>query len=446
MEAPQYSLLILDEQANTSLPTSPLLSAIRCSSLASLPALLEEHTFDCSAYVMGEGDETFHSERVEALSGLPLILIGPGEGVEDAMNALSLGGTEYLSLADAQSSQCLLIAVRNACAKLRSRRAPSRRGSSRLIISSPVMREILATIDRLSEFSTTVVITGESGTGKELVAREIHASSPRRLKPFVAINCGAIPESLIESELFGHKKGAFTDASRDKKGLFEEADGGTIFLDEVGELPLHLQVKLLRTLQEQQIRRVGDEQVISIDVRVIAATLRDLEADVREGRFRDDLYYRLNVVSLHIPPLRERREEIPALVTHFMKKHNRRLGLAVRRINPDALDVLQRYRWRGNVRELENCVERAMVLTETDAIDIESLPDHVKEPSVEDVPPPVMLADDELSIKQKTRELEINLISRALRKTNGNRTRAAKILEISHRALLYKLKEYDLDL
>lgn len=315
------------------------------------------------------------------------------------------------------------------------------------IAQSAPMKGIFETVRRLAHFSTTVLIRGESGTGKELLARAIHESSPRRHGRFVPINCGAIPENLMESELFGHRKGAFTDATRDKIGLFEEANCGTIFLDEIGELPLHLQVKLLRVLQEQQIQRVGDERLTSIDVRVIAATLRDLEEDVREGRFRDDLYYRLNVVAIDIPPLRERKEDIPVLVDYFLKKQGKKLGLSIRKVHPDAMNCLINYGWRGNVRELENCIERALVLTETDSIDVLSLPPILQGLSS----PPAVVAgaadahDDNLSIKQRTVALERDLIVRALRKTRGNRTHAAKVLEISHRALLYKLKEYGLE-
>ncbi len=318
---------------------------------------------------------------------------------------------------------------------------------NKIIARSEAFKAIFDTVKRLSQFTTTVMITGESGTGKELLARAIHENSPRRGKPFVAINCGAIPENLMESELFGHKKGAFTDASRDKKGLFEEASGGTLFLDEIGELPLHLQVKLLRALQEHAIRRVGDEQLIPIDVRVISATLRNLEHDAELGRFREDLLYRLNVVSLHLPPLRERPEDIPILVEHFLGKHAKRLGIAPKKVSPEIMKLLLAQTWRGNARELENCMERALVLSQSDEIDRDTLPEYILQAPRHGAP---ATSDGEeqggtnLSIKQRTRELEVGLIKRALAKTKGNRTHAARILEISHRALLYKLKEYGL--
>jgi two-component system response regulator AtoC len=318
---------------------------------------------------------------------------------------------------------------------------------NKIIARSDAFKAVFDTVKRLSQFATTVMITGESGTGKELLARAIHENSPRRGKPFVAINCGAIPENLMESELFGHKKGAFTDASRDKKGLFEEASGGTLFLDEIGELPLHLQVKLLRALQEQTIRRVGDEHLIPIDVRVISATLRNLEQDAQLGRFREDLLYRLNVVSLHLLPLRERPEDIPILVDHFLEKHAKRLGIPPKKVSPEILKLLVAQTWRGNARELENCMERALVLSQSDEIEREALPEYILQGPKHSRSAQSKDEDESaanLSIKQRTRDLEIGLIKRALAKTNGNRTHAARILEISHRALLYKLKEYGL--
>ena len=303
-----------------------------------------------------------------------------------------------------------------------------------LVGSGEAMTRLRATIRLVAPTRTTVLIRGESGTGKELVARAIHEASPRSGRKFVAVNCAAIPAPLLESELFGHVRGAFTDAVRDKPGLFEEADGGTLFLDEVGELPLPLQVKLLRALQESEIRRVGDQASIKIDVRLVAATLRDLEVEVAEGRFREDLYYRLNVLPVIVPALRERVEDIPELARWFAAKHGARHG-RVTELGEDAIEALVARAWPGNVRELENVIERALVLSEGPAIDVE-LVGSARPQNLQDG------GDDELSIKKATRSLEQELIRRALGVTQGNRTNAAKLLEISHRALLYKMKEY----
>ena len=314
------------------------------------------------------------------------------------------------------------------------RRAPS--APTALVGDGEAMDKLKTLIRTVGPTRTTVLVTGESGTGKELVARAIHDASPRRDQRFVAFNCAAIPAALLESELFGHARGAFTDAVRDKSGLFEEADGGTIFLDEIGELPLALQAKILRALQESEIRRVGDTAAIKIDIRLIAATLRDLSVEVAEGRFREDLYYRLNVVPVHVPPLRDRSEDIPQLARFFVARHAARHGREVA-ISDPAIDALARQPWPGNVRELENVIERALVLSEGPEIDLPFLS------TVMQVKPGVREPDDSaLSIKKATRSLEQELIRRALGVTQGNRTNAAKLLEISHRALLYKMKEY----
>jgi two-component system response regulator AtoC len=308
-----------------------------------------------------------------------------------------------------------------------------------ILAKSVAMSDIFRTISKIAEFKTTVLISGESGVGKELVARALHARSSRRTAPFVAINCGAIPENLLESELFGHKRGAFTDASSDRRGLFEEATGGTLFLDEIGELPLNLQVKLLRVLQEGSIRRLGDAKDIKVDVRIVAATHRDLPAEVKAGRFREDLFYRINVLPIHIPPLRARREDISLLIDHFVAKNNVRLGTQTRGLTHEARKLLLEYAWPGNVRELENTIERAMVLSENEILDTPDLPERIRDALD---PVQVQLASGELSIKKTTLVIEETLIRRALVKTKGNRTRAAEILEISHRALLYKIKDY----
>ncbi|MBC7974541.1 MAG: sigma 54-interacting transcriptional regulator, partial [Myxococcales bacterium] len=331
--------------------------------------------------------------------------------------------------------------------------------SSPLIGDGSSMQRLRATIEQVARTRSTVLILGESGTGKELVARAIHETSPRRGRRFVAINCAAIPAALLESELFGHRRGAFTDAVRDKTGLFEDADGGTLFLDEIGELPLALQAKLLRALQEGEIRRVGDNASIHVDVRMIAATLRDLAEDVREGRFREDLYYRIHVLAVPVPPLRERTEDIAQLARFFAQRHAQRHQLGEVELSDIALAMLAAQSWPGNVRELENVIERAVVLadrptpvpgapgvpgvrtqpTQPTQIDAEYLRSVLR---VRPAPAATGNELEALSIKKATRELEHELIRRALAATQGNRTNAAKLLEISHRALLYKMKEY----
>jgi two-component system response regulator AtoC len=308
-----------------------------------------------------------------------------------------------------------------------------------ILAKSPQMVEIFRTITKIADFKTTVLVSGESGVGKELVARAIHSRGVRKTQPFVAINCGAIPENLLESELFGHKKGAFTDASSDRRGLFEEASGGTLFLDEIGELPLNLQVKLLRVLQEEHIRRIGDSRDVKVDVRIIAATHRDLAAEAKAGRFREDLFYRINVLPIVIPPLRARKEDVHLLIDHFITRNNARLGTQIRGLSSEARKLMMEYAWPGNVRELENTIERAMVLADSEILESSDLPERIREALD---PVQVQLATGELSIKKTTAAIEEILIRRALTKTKGNRTRAAEVLEISHRALLYKIKDY----
>jgi two-component system, NtrC family, response regulator AtoC len=311
-----------------------------------------------------------------------------------------------------------------------------------LLSKAPEMVAVFKTVAKIADFKTTALITGESGVGKELVARAIHQRSSRRNAPFVAVNCGAIPENLLESELFGYKRGAFTDATADRAGLFEQAHTGTLLLDEIGELPLSLQVKLLRVLQEECIRKLGDNKDLKVDVRILAATHRDLAAETAAGRFREDLFYRINVLTIRIPPLRQRREDIPLLIEHFVARNNVRLSTNIRGVSAEAHKLLLEYSWPGNVRELENTIERAMVLCETEVLSKEDLPERIREA---DDAVQAHLATGELSIKKTVRVVEEILIRRALEKTKGNRTRAAEILEISHRALLYKIKEFQIE-
>ena len=315
-----------------------------------------------------------------------------------------------------------------------------------IVAKSAGMREALELGAKVAQHPSTVLITGESGTGKELIARLTHAASPRANRAFVPINCGAIPENLLESELFGHVKGAFTGAHVDRAGLFEEADGGTLFLDEIGELPAPLQVKLLRALQEGEIRRVGDSSSRRVDVRIISATARDLDQEVRDGTFRSDLYYRINVVRIHLPPLRQRTEDIPALARHFVERFSKQLKVNMTGFEPAAMKLLLAHPWYGNVRQLENVVERAMVLAENSTIRPEDLPGFIRHPETAvGGPMEGTLPADELSIKKQTAELERRLIARALEVTDGNRTKAAELLDLSYRALLYKIRDYSLD-
>jgi DNA-binding NtrC family response regulator len=316
---------------------------------------------------------------------------------------------------------------------------------SPLVGSSPAMLEVYKLVARVSEARSTVLLQGESGTGKELIARAIHANSPRRDKPFVPVNCGALPDTLLESEMFGHEKGAFTGAVGTKTGLFEAANGGTLFLDEVGELGLPLQVKLLRVMQDHEVRRVGGTGSVKVDVRIIAATNRDLERLVKEGKFRDDLFYRLNVVRITLPPLRERPEDIPMLAHHFLQKCGVGAARAVRGFHPDTLTLLTQYRWPGNVRELENAIERAVSLSHGPLLTPEDFPlairqapetrDHGRE-GEEAVPEAYLTLE----------EVEKRHLVRVLRETKGNKVKAAKILGIDRRTLYRMAERFGLDL
>jgi two-component system response regulator AtoC len=377
------------------------------------------------------------------LPGVPVILMSAHGTTDLAIEAIERGAYDYLAKPFQPSE--LLLMLRKTQERERLRRANQLLqrdveravGDRPIVAASQSMIDLLELLERTAAYKTTTLLTGESGTGKEVLARAIHAQSPRRDEPFVPVNCGAIPENLLESELFGHVKGAFTGASRARRGLFAEANRGSIFLDEIGELPLPLQVKLLRVLQEEEIRPVGDSKAHSIDVRVIAATARDLEREIAEGRFREDLFYRLNVVRLHVPALRERREDIPLLVDHFLARFREALGKPVRAITDDALDRLTRYRWAGNVRELENVMERAVILADGDRVTVSCLPESIVQAFEENAE-----GGSDFSLKRARRAFEAGMIRRALQATDGNRTHAAKLLEISHRALLYKIKEY----
>jgi len=308
-----------------------------------------------------------------------------------------------------------------------------------MVGKSKAMQDVFQLADKVARYNTTVLITGDSGTGKELVARGIHAAGKGGGAPFVAVNCGSIPENLLESEFFGYVRGAFTGADREKKGLFEEADKGTLFFDEIGELPLDLQVKLLRVLQEREVRRIGAVRGHPVDVRVLAATNKDLGELVQRGLFREDLFYRLNVMHVHVPPLRQHMEDLPLLCRFFLDKFAVRLGIEVQGIAPAAMELLMQYQWPGNVRELENVLERALILTDKNII----LPEHLPERfGVKDERRRI---DDLLgtySLKEAKVIMEKRLIGRAMEAAGGNKSKAAQLLELSYPALLSKLKEY----
>ena len=370
--------------------------------------------------------------------------------IDSALEAMKLGAYDFISK-PFKSDEVLLTLKKaeereslkreNTRLKTQLKNFESNYKFGNMVAKSKAMQAVFKLAEKVAQYDTTVLITGESGTGKELIARGIHYSGVRAEKPLIPVNCGGIPENLLESELFGHKKGAFTGADRNKKGLFEEADGGTLFLDEIGELPLALQVKLLRVLQESEIRPVGGSQTLKIDVRIVAATSKKLQDELKDGTFREDLFYRLNVLPIRLPSLRERVDDIPILSQIFIDDFNRKLGKSVKGISPPAMSKLINHRWPGNVRELENVIERALILAEGNVILPENLPQEL------DVGDRCDKADDlftGFSLKAAQKVFEKKLIVKALNETGGNRTKAARLLEISHPSLLSKMKSYDI--
>jgi len=373
-----------------------------------------------------------------------------------ALDAVAAGAFDYVTKPFKPEEVVLVLRKAEERRRLVSENRRLRRGSEesplgRILGGSESIKLLHKQILKVAPVSSTVLITGESGTGKELVARALHELSPRAAMPFVPVNCGAIPPGLVESELFGHARGAFTDARSAKRGLFAEADGGTLLLDEAGELPPPAQIKLLRFLQEGEIRAVGENRSERVDVRVLAATHRDLGKLVERGEFREDLYYRLNVVNLRIPALRERREDVLPLAKAFVLRFNRELNrmTPVTGFEAEAEEMVLSYGWPGNVRELENAIERAVLLADGQLIQAQNLPERLwaARNGARDygTPGPAAEPTQNLSLKRAVRVLEEQFIRAALRRTRGNRTRAAEVLEISHRALLYKVKEYGID-
>ena len=371
---------------------------------------------------------------------------------ETAVEAMKIGAYDYLTkpfkidevriiIANALRSKNLEVENRNLKKELEREYS-----FQNLVGNSETMHRVYDLIKRVSETPTNVLITGESGTGKEMVAKAIHYNGPLRDKPFVTINCGPIPEALMESEMFGHKNGSFTGAIVDKAGLFEVADGGTLFLDEVGELPLSIQVKLLRAIQERVIRRVGATDDTKVEVRIIAATNRDLEVMVAEGTFRQDLFYRLNVINIRTPSLRERREDIPLLATHFLQKYNNRLTKQIGAISREAMDLLKKYDYPGNVRELENIIERTVALEGGATVLPESLPPFVNTPTGRKMASSegIEITDEGLDIDKVMGQIEKELLIKAIHTGGGVKKKAAKLLGITFRSMRYRVEKYNL--
>src|ERR1044071_1885275 len=362
-------------------------------------------------------------------SSIIVILLTAHGSIESAKEALRRGAFDYLE--KPYDKAAVLETINRALKKLDAL-------DTEIVSASPNMESVKRMILKVARSNSTVLIRGESGTGKELIARAIHNQSPRAQEMFQAVNCAAINENLLESELFGHEKGSFTGAHAEKKGLFEIADRGTLFLDEIAELDVGIQAKLLRALQERKIRRVGGTHEISVDVRVIAATNRDLRAMVADGRFRDDLYYRINVLSIDVPPLRERRDDIPVLIDYFLKKHTRNTSRLITGLTPETKKLMMDYSWPGNVRQLESAIERAILLAEEEKITLEDLPSEVRQdvgPASEGM---FKLPAEGINFE----DVERNLITQAMEQTDYNITKAAKLLGLTFRTLQYRLEKF----
>ncbi len=423
-------------------------------------ALLEREPFDfvlCDIRMpeMG-GLELLREIAARRIPGTVIMMSAFGT-IETAVEAMKSGAYDYVSK-PFMSDEILLTlrkarereALRRENEYLRSEVEKGFRPED-LLYASPAMGEVVRMVDKVKDYDATVLVTGESGTGKELVARMLHYAGRRGGRPFVAISCGAIPENLLESELFGYRKGAFTDAKSDREGLIEKAGEGTLFLDEIGELSLPLQTKLLRFLQDGELRRLGDTETRKVNVRLVAATARDMEREVADGKFREDLFYRLNVIRVHIPPLRDRREDIPLLAQHFLGRFSKKFRKPGMSLLPDCVETLRNHDWRGNVRELENLVERCVLLAGAREISSEELlsiwkqgtPVDGRESPAFHVRITVPLERPDL--KEAIREVERQMIRLALERTGGNRPKAAELLGISHPALLYKAKAYGLN-
>jgi two-component system response regulator AtoC len=455
---PAKRLLIIDDEENMRHMLSSLLnkSGYRVDTAADGSDALEMVDQTLYDFILCDlkmpnmnGMEFFETAR-DKLWATTVIMMSAYGSIDTAVEAMKKGAYDFISkpfkpdevlltLKKAEERESLK--RENLWLKERIRKIQEDYCFGNMVAKSNAMLDVFKLAEKAAQYNTTVLICGESGTGKELIARGIHFSGQRAKKSLVPVNCGGIPENLLESELFGYKKGAFTGADRDKKGLFEEADGGTIFLDEIAELPLSLQVKLLRVLQENEIRAVGDSKAKKIDVRVIAATEKNLEEAIREGTFREGLFYRLNVLPIKLPPLSSRPEDIPLLCHHFIDRFNISLKKGIKGITPAAMSLLLKHSWPGNVRELENMIERAVVLAEDTILLPQNFPPELGAESDTDKMDDLF---EGYSLKAAQKVLEEKLIIRSLKATAGNRTKAARMLEISHPSLLSKIKAYNI--
>ena len=454
----QKRLLIIDDEKNMRHMLSSLLkeSGYRvdtASDGAVAMDMVDRTIYDfilCDLKMPNMNGMDFFKTARDKLWATTVIMMSAYGSIDTAVEAMKQGAYDFISK-PFKSDEVLLTLKKaeereslkreNRWLKERIRKIQENYYFGSMVAKSKAMLSVFKLSEKAAQYNTTVLIYGDSGTGKELIARGIHFIGERSKKSLVPVNCGEIPENLLASVLFGYVKGAFTGADKNKKGLFQEADGGTIFLDEIGELPLALQVKLLRVLQENEIRPVGDSKTMKIDVRVIAATAKNLEEEVGKGTFREDLFYRLNVLPIKLPPLRNRPEDIPLLSQHFIDKFSISLDKVIKGITSAAMSILLKHSWPGNVRELENVIERAVVLAEGKNLVPENFPSNLGVESLTDKMDDFL---EEYSLKAAQKVLEKRLITRALEKTGGNRTRAARLLEISHPSLLSKIKVYNI--
>jgi two-component system NtrC family response regulator len=451
----QTHILVIDDEKNYLLVLETLLTdagytVTALSDPESALAFLEDSEVDVVVTDMKmpriSGREVLEHVR-KSYPHVPVLIMTAFGSIESAVEVMKSGAFDYIT--KPFSNDELLLSLKNAAELARAHRRyrllhenlEERYGLHQIIGRSKGLRSVLAMVDRAAPSRSSVLITGESGTGKELVARAIHFASPRKKGPFVGVNCMALSPGVLESELFGHEKGSFTGAVAMRRGRFELADGGTLFLDEIGELSNDMQVRLLRVLQERKFERVGGSEEIGVDIRVVTATNKDLQAEVEAGNFREDLYYRLNVVHLSLPPLRERREDIPLLAAHFMEKMVRDNGLSPKVFTPEALDFLCGYEWPGNIRQLENTVERCMVMAPSDAIEVQDLPQEIRDEETQ-LKSAADLLPVALNLADTMDKLEAALVRRALARADFVQVKAAELLGISKSLLQYKLRKY----